>query len=46
LSRNFGHQAALTAGYQIAQGDAIISMDSDMQDPVVIAAEMITQWED
>ncbi len=45
LSRNFGHQASLTAGYEIARWDAIISMDADMQDPVSVAAEMITQWE-
>lgn len=45
LSRNFGHQAALTAGYEIAQGDAVISMDADMQDPVRVSAEMLLKWE-
>ena len=33
LSRNFGHQAALTAGLEQARGDVIISMDSDLQHP-------------
>src|SRR4029079_5098416 len=33
FSRNFGHQIALTAGYDAAHGDCIISMDADLQDP-------------
>jgi len=45
LSRNFGHQAALTAWLESANWDAIISMDCDMQDPVWVAAEMILEWE-
>ena len=45
LSRNFGHQAALTAGYEVANGDAIISMDADMQHPVKIAKKMTSEWE-
>src|SRR5262245_31817329 len=36
LSRNFGHQAALTAGLEHARGDAIISMDSDLQHPPTV----------
>jgi polyisoprenyl-phosphate glycosyltransferase len=46
LSRNFGHQAALTAGLDIARGDLIISMDADMQDPPAVAVEMIRRWEE
>jgi polyisoprenyl-phosphate glycosyltransferase len=45
LSRNFGHQAALTAGLHHARGDAVISMDCDMQHPVSLVTEMIAQWE-
>jgi dolichol-phosphate mannosyltransferase len=33
LSRNFGHQVAITAGIELARGDAVIVMDSDLQDP-------------
>ncbi|MBW7954898.1 glycosyltransferase family 2 protein [Candidatus Gracilibacteria bacterium] len=45
LSRNFGHQQALTAGYMEASGDLIISMDCDMQDPPILILEMIKKWE-
>lgn len=45
FSRNFGHQIALTAGYDIATGDAIITMDTDMQDPPSLILEMIQKWE-
>lgn len=45
FSRNFGHQIALTAGYDMATGDAIISMDTDMQDPPALILEMIEKWE-
>lgn len=45
FSRNFGHQIALTAGYDIASGDAIISMDADMQDPPKIILQMLKKWE-
>ena len=41
LSRNFGHQAALTAGLDHAQGDAIISMDGDGQHPPEMIPEMV-----
>jgi len=41
LSRNFGHQAALTAGLDHAKGDVIISMDSDGQHPPAMLAQMI-----
>lgn len=44
LSRNFGHQAALTAGYHYASGDAIITMDGDLQHPPEMLPAMIEQW--
>ncbi len=44
LSRNFGHQVALSAGYDIASGDAVISMDADLQDPPTLVPHMIQQW--
>jgi polyisoprenyl-phosphate glycosyltransferase len=45
LSRNFGHQAALFCGYEFATGDAIISLDGDLQDPPEVALEMLTRHE-
>ncbi len=45
FNRNFGHQNALTAGYRIAKGDCVISMDADLQDPPEIIPEMIRLWE-
>jgi len=44
LSRNFGHQAALTAGYDAAQGEAVISMDADLQDPPEVVERMVERW--
>ncbi len=44
LSRNFGHQAALSAGLKFAKGNAVISMDCDLQDPPEIVARMIKKW--
>ncbi len=44
LSRNFGHQAALTAGYDYAVGDAVISMDGDLQHPPEMLPAMIRKW--
>ena len=44
LSRNFGHQAALTCGYDLATGDAVICMDADLQDPPEVVLEMIRRW--
>ena len=46
LSRNFGHQRALTCGYNFARGDAVICLDADLQDPPEIATKMITKWEE
>lgn len=45
LSRNFGHQAALMAGYEAARGDAIVSLDADMQHPPYLILEMLKKWE-
>ena len=42
LSRNFGHQAALTAGLDEAEGDYVISMDGDGQHPPALISEMLT----
>jgi len=44
LSRNFGHQMALTCGYDMAQGDAIVCMDADLQDPPEVVLEMVRKW--
>lgn len=41
MSRNFGHQIAVTAGIDAARGDAIIIMDADLQDPPAVAVEML-----
>jgi len=45
LSRNFGHQAALQAGLNYASGDAVITMDCDLQHPPELIPEMIQKWE-
>src|SRR3989441_6330563 len=44
FSRNFGHQAALQAGLDVAAGDAIITMDADLQDPPEVLARLIAKW--
>lgn len=46
LSRNFGHQIALTAGIDLACGDAVIMMDSDLQHPPQLIPEMIGKWKE
>jgi polyisoprenyl-phosphate glycosyltransferase len=46
LSRNFGHQVALTCGYDLAQGDAIVCMDADLQDPPEVVLEMVEKWKE
>lgn len=46
LSRNFGHQAALSCGYEFATGDATVSIDSDLQDPPEIIPELVRRWEE
>jgi polyisoprenyl-phosphate glycosyltransferase len=44
LSRNFGHQLAITAGLDFAVGDAVVIMDGDLQDPPELVAEMAQRW--
>lgn len=44
LSRNFGKEAALTAGIDAATGDAVIPIDADLQDPPELISEMIKEW--
>jgi glycosyltransferase involved in cell wall biosynthesis len=45
LSRNFGKDQALQAGIEIADGDAVITMDADLQHPPMLISQMIKQWE-
>jgi len=45
LSRNFGHQAALTAGLEHARGDAVAMLDADLQDPPELIREMLAEWQ-
>jgi len=45
FSRNFGHQIALKAGLDNAKGDAVISMDCDLQHPPALIPKLITEWE-
>lgn len=44
LARNFGHQAALTAGLDMAQGQCVIAMDSDLQDRPAAIPDMLKLW--
>jgi len=46
LSRNFGHQVALSAGVDHARGAAVVVIDSDLQDPPEVIPEMIQRWRD
>ena len=46
FSRNFGNQAAISAGLQFAQGDAVITMDSDLQHPPELIPQMVQHWQD
>lgn len=46
FSRNFGHQAAVTAGLKEVTGDAIVIIDADLQDPPELIGEMIKKWEE
>ena len=44
FARNFGHQAALTAGVDVARGQAVVIIDGDMQDPPEVIPEMVDRW--
>ena len=44
FARNFGHQIAITAGLDYADGDAVIVMDTDLQDPPEVSLELIDAW--
>lgn len=44
FSRNFGHQAALKAGYDYADADCVVTMDGDMQHPVEMIETLIAKW--
>jgi dolichol-phosphate mannosyltransferase len=44
LSRNFGHQTALTAGLDHARGDAVVMLDADLQDPPELIPKMLDNW--
>lgn len=45
FSRNFGHQLAITAGIDYADGDAVVVIDSDLQDPPEVIPQLIEQWQ-
>jgi polyisoprenyl-phosphate glycosyltransferase len=44
LSRNFGHQIALTAGVDVSAGDAVIVLDADLQDPPEVILQLARRW--
>src|SRR3569623_3785176 len=44
LARNFGHQRAITAGLDRANGAAVVVMDADLQDPPEVVREMVARW--
>src|SRR5689334_22593026 len=44
FSKNFGHQLAITAGTDYAQGKAVIVIDSDLQDPPEVILDLIAKW--
>ncbi len=44
FARNFGHQVAITAGWDYARGDAVVIMDADLQDPPEIIPDLIAKW--
>lgn len=46
FARNFGHQIAITAGWDFARGDAIVIIDADLQDPPEVILEMIKKWKE
>jgi polyisoprenyl-phosphate glycosyltransferase len=46
LSRNFGHQAALTAALEHTSGDVVVMLDGDLQDPPEVIPELVDRWRD
>jgi glycosyltransferase involved in cell wall biosynthesis len=44
FARNFGHQVAITAGWDYARGEAVIVMDADLQDPPEVIPDMVSKW--
>jgi dolichol-phosphate mannosyltransferase len=46
LSRNFGHQIAVTAGLDHAEGEAVVVIDADLQDPPEVIGQMLEKWRD
>ena len=46
FSRNFGHQIAITAGIDFAEGDAVAIIDSDLQDPPEVILQMVAKWKE
>jgi glycosyltransferase involved in cell wall biosynthesis len=46
LARNFGKEAALTAGIEAASGDMVVPIDADLQDPPELVADFVTRWEE
>jgi dolichol-phosphate mannosyltransferase len=44
FTRNFGHQTALTAGYQFTNGDCVITIDADLQDPPELINKLVEKW--
>ncbi|RWH59471.1 MAG: glycosyltransferase, partial [Mesorhizobium sp.] len=46
LSRNFGHQIAISAGMEAASGEAVIVMDADLQDPPEVVLDLVAKWKD
>jgi glycosyltransferase involved in cell wall biosynthesis len=46
FSRNFGHQVAISAGIDFAQGDAVILLDADLQDPPELLPQFLKKWEE
>ncbi|MEZ6086294.1 MAG: glycosyltransferase family 2 protein [Phycisphaerae bacterium] len=46
LSRNWGHQPAISAGLSVAKGDAVVLMDGDLQDPPSVIPDLVAAWQD
>lgn len=46
LTRNFGHQASVTAGIDLAQGNAVVLIDADLQDPPEVIGQLVQKWKE